>query len=97
MTNMINKNKCRQGAYTTYPISAHHQVWGIGGLRIFCCSLGGLWAGGGNLRVERETNKDMAKQTRKWGAEAPVGASLPSKHWDMATTMLNLPLQLATV
>ena len=26
-----------------------------------------------------------------------MGANLPSKHWDVAATMLNLPLQLTTV
>ena len=49
---------------TTYPIGARHRVWGIGGLRIFRCILGGLWAGGGNLEWWRE------KQTRMWTTES---------------------------
>ena len=54
MTDRANKDKCKQGAHVTYPIGACHQVWGVGGLRIFCYSLGGLWAGGGDLEEWRE-------------------------------------------
>ena len=97
MKNTITKNKRRWGAQKTYPIGARHQVWGVGGLRIFHCSLGGLWAGGGNLGVKRETSKDIVELIREWGAKAPVETSLPSKHWDMAATMLNLLLKLAAV
>ena len=64
MTNRAYEGKRRQRAHTAYPIGACHQVRGVGGLRIFRCSLGGLCAGGGDLRVKKETKKDVDKQTR---------------------------------
>ena len=62
MTNKAYEDKRRQGAHTTYPIGTRHQVWGVGGLRIFRCSLGGLWAGGGDLEGGGSSNQECNQQ-----------------------------------